>query len=195
MIYCSYVPVLLKKQEILERRTAFLPDYYPMENNTQNSPQPTPPRRKQMAPRDMLLIALAVLVLVRVDWRHMNSFHYLILFLLVLCFMLRWSNMRKDARRQELLKKKAEYEATQQSAEDTPAEAVSAEDMTVDGAPVPAEAPAETAEKESGMYSGQSNAFADEPAAQRRGCSHRPHHRPRGFRACYSRPAAFQYCL
>lgn len=107
------------------------------------------PRRKQMAPRDMLLIALAVLVLVRVDWRHMNSFHYLILFLLVLCFMLRWSNMRKDARRQELLKKKAEYEATQQSAEDTPAEAVSAEDMTVDGAPVPAEAPAETAEKES----------------------------------------------
>jgi len=73
----------------------------------------------------------------------------LILFLLVLCFMLRWSNMRKDARRQELLKKKAEYEATQQSAEDTPAEAVSAEDMTVDGAPVPAEAPAETAEKES----------------------------------------------
>ena len=103
-----------------------MPDYYPMENNTQNSPQPTPPRRKQMAPRDMLLIALAVL-----------------------CFMLRWSNMRKDARRQELLKKKAEYEATQQSAEDTPAEAVSAEDMTVDGAPVPAEAPAETAEKES----------------------------------------------
>ena len=82
----------------------------------------------------MLLIALAVLVLVRVDWRHMNSFHYLILFLLVLCFMLRWSNMRKDARRQELLKKKAEYEATQQSAED---------------APVPAEAPAETTEKES----------------------------------------------
>ena len=74
----------------------------------------------------------------------MNSFHYLILFLLVLCFMLRWSNMRK-----ELLKKKAEYEATQQSAEDTPAEAVSAEDMTVDGAPVPAEAPAETTEKES----------------------------------------------
>ena len=47
-----------------------MPDYYPMENNTQNSPQPTPPRRKQMAPRDMLLIALAVLVLVRVDWRH-----------------------------------------------------------------------------------------------------------------------------
>lgn len=70
----------------------------------------------------------------------MNSFHYLILFLLVLCFMLRWSNMRKDARRQELLKKKAEYEATQQQ---------STEDMTVDGAPVPAETPAETTEKES----------------------------------------------
>ena len=98
----------------------------------------------------MLLIALAVLVLVRVDWRHMNSFHYLILFLLVLCFMLRWSNMRKDARRQELLKKKAEYEAAQQqTTEDAPADAVPAEDLTVDGAPVPAEAPAEAAEKES----------------------------------------------
>lgn len=135
-----------------------MPDYCPMENNTQNNPQPTPPRRKQMAPRDMLLIALAVLVIVRVDWRHMNSFHYLILFLLVLCFMLRWSNMRKDARRQELLKKKAEYEAMQQqqqAAENTPAEEVPAEDMTVDGEPVPAEEPAsaekpaETAEKES----------------------------------------------
>lgn len=111
-----------------------------------------------MAPRDMLLIALAVLVIVRVDWRHMNSFHYLILFLLVLCFMLRWSNMRKDARRQELLKKKAEYEAMQQqqqAAENTPAEEVPTEDMTVDGEPVPAEEPksaekpAETTEKES----------------------------------------------
>ena len=128
-----------------------MPDHYPMENNMQNNPQPTPPRRKQMAPRDMLLIALAVLVLVRIDWRHMNSFHYLILFLLVLCFMLRWSNMRKDARRQELLKKKAEYEAMQQehAAEDTPAEEIPTEDMTVDGEPVPAEKPAEPTEKES----------------------------------------------
>lgn len=127
-----------------------MPDYYPMENNTQNNPQPTPPRRKQMAPRDMLLIALAVLVLVRIDWRHMNSFHYLILFLLILCFMLRWSNMRKDARRQELLRKKAEYEAMQQqkdAAADAPAEEIPTEDMTVDGAPVPAED--ETTEKES----------------------------------------------
>ena len=124
-----------------------MPANHPMENNMQNNPQPTPPRRKQMAPRDMLLIALAVLVIVRVDWRHMNSFHYLILFLLVLCFMLRWSNMRKDARRQELLKKKAEYEARQQAAENTPAEEVPTADMTVDGEPVPAEN--ETTEKES----------------------------------------------
>lgn len=141
-----------------------MPDYCTMENNMQNTPQPTPPKRKPMAPRDMLLIALAVLVLVRVDWRNMNSFHYLILFLLVLCFMLRWSNMRKDAKRQELLKKKAEYEAMQQqqhAAENAPAEEVPAEDMTVDGEPVPAEEPApveesvpveepaETTEKES----------------------------------------------
>lgn len=128
-----------------------MPDHLPMENNMQNNPQPTPPKRKQMAPRDMLLIALAVLVLTRIDWRNMNSFHYLILFLLVLCFMLRWSNMRKDAKRQEMLKKKADYEAAQKAEEQpaAPAEEISAADMTVDGEPVPAEMPAEATEKES----------------------------------------------
>ena len=67
-----------------------MPDYYPMENNTQYSPQPTPPRRKQMAPRDMLLIALAVLVLVRVGWRRMSGFLYLVRLLVVVCVVLGW---------------------------------------------------------------------------------------------------------
>lgn len=122
-----------------------------MENNTQNHPQNTPPKRKKMAPRDLILIALAILVMFRVDWSNMNSFHYLILFLLILCFMLRWSNMRKEAQRQELLKRKAEYEAAmaakqaaQESGENIPVETVAAEDVSVDGETIPAEEPAET---------------------------------------------------
>ena len=122
-----------------------------MENNTQNHPQNTPPKRKKMAPRDLILIALAILVMFRVDWSNMNSVHYLILFLLILCFMLRWSNMRKEAQRQELLKRKAEYEAAmaakqaaQESGENIPVETVAAEDVSVDGETIPAEEPAET---------------------------------------------------
>ena len=110
-----------------------------MENNTQNHPQPTPPKRKAMSPKDMLLIALTILVIIRTDWHNMNSYDYLLLFLLLLCFMLRWSNMRKDAQRQELIKKKAEYEeqAAQSSAS---AEEIPAAAMTVEGDPVPSAA-------------------------------------------------------
>ena len=101
----------------------------------------------------MLLIALAVLVIVRIDWHNMNSFHYLILFLLILCFMLRWSNMRKDAKREELLKRKAEYEAAQQAAEQPDASALAEEvtldEITVDGEPVPNEASAKNEPTES----------------------------------------------
>ena len=115
-----------------------------MENN-QNHP-PAPRKPKMMAPRDMLLIALAVLVMTRIDWAHMNSFHYLILFLLFLCFMLRWTNMRKEANRKQAMERyKAEMEAeAAKKAADAPAEEVPAEDVTVDGEAVPApEAPAE----------------------------------------------------
>lgn len=125
-----------------------------MENqNPQNNPKR--PQRKQMAPRDMLLIALAILVMTRIEWTNMNSFHYLILFLLVLCFMLRWSNMRKDAQRKEaMMRRKAEMEAAQAAqapaqltgeTADVPVESVAAEDVTVDGEALPAEPAAEEA--------------------------------------------------
>lgn len=125
-----------------------------MENqNPQNNPKR--PQRKQMAPRDMLLIALAILVMTRIEWTNMNSFHYLILFLLVLCFMLRWSNMRKDAQRKEaMMRRKAEMEAAQAAqapaqltgeTADVPAEPVAAENVTVDGKALPAEPAAEEA--------------------------------------------------
>ena len=115
-----------------------------MENN-HNSP-----KRSPMALRDLILIALAILVMTRIDWANMNSFHYLILFLLVLCFMLRWSNMRKDAMRKQKMEeyraameaKQAAENAAQDAAasEDTEAaEPISAADMTVDGVPVPTE--------------------------------------------------------
>ncbi len=125
----------------------------------ENNQIPNRPQRKKMATSDLILIALAVLVMFRVDWSNMNSFHYLILFLLFLCFMLRWSNMRKAALQQQMRERyKAEFEAEEakQAAkaallEGEAAEAVPTEEMTVDGEAVPAEeAPvteaAETAE-------------------------------------------------
>lgn len=106
-----------------------------MENNTQN-PRP---RRKKIPPKDIILIALAVLVMFRIDWSNMNSFHYLILFMLLLCFMLRWSNMRKENQRQQaMLQQKAELEA--KKAAEAPA-AITADSSVV-------EAPAESTTEE-----------------------------------------------
>lgn len=97
-----------------------------MENQTPNMP----PKRKRIPPRDLILIALAVLVMFRVDWSNMNSFHYLILFMLVLCFMLRWSNMRKEAiKKQDMERYRAQYEA--EAAKEVPA-------LTENSAPVSA---------------------------------------------------------
>ncbi|MGN0135769.1 hypothetical protein [Anaerotignum sp.] len=124
--------------------------YLLMENQTQNRP----PQRKTIPPKDLLLIALAVLVIFRVDWKNMNSFHYLILFLLFLCFMLRWSNMRKDAQRKEMMERRKAAEEAAKAAQEPAqltgesAEAVPAEDISADGeaAPEPAtKAPAEAA--------------------------------------------------
>ncbi len=114
----------------------------------ENNQIPNRPQRKKMATSDLILIGLAVLVMFRIDWANMNSFHYLILFLLFLCFMLRWSNMRKTAIRQQMRERyKAEFEAEEakQAAakaallEGETAEAVPTEEMTVDGEAVPAE--------------------------------------------------------
>jgi len=81
-----------------------------MENNQNTTPNR--PKRKQMAPRDMIIVALAVLVMTRINWGNMNSFHVLILFLLFLALMLRWGNMRKEAvRKQAMERYKAQFEA------------------------------------------------------------------------------------
>lgn len=104
-----------------------------MENQTPNRP----PQRKKVPLRDLILILLAVLVLFRVDWGNMNSFHYLILFLLILCFMLRWSNMRKEAQRRELMERRRQAEEAQMQSQPAETEVIAAEDITVDGEAIP----------------------------------------------------------
>ena len=118
--------------------------YLLMENNQNTTPNR--PKRKQLAPRDMLIVALIVLVMTRVNWANMNSFHVLILFMLFLMLMLRWGNMRKEAVRKQAMeryKEQFEAEAAKKAAE----QAVAAEDITVDGEAVPAEEPSAPAEK------------------------------------------------
>lgn len=109
-----------------------------MENNQNTTPNR--PKRKQMAPRDMIIIALAVLVLTRIDWTQMNSFHVLILFLLFLMLMLRWGNMRKEAvRKQAMERYKDQFEANAANKSEFQWADAPAEDMTADGEAVPAE--------------------------------------------------------
>lgn len=107
MVYCSIHQFSQKtKKDRKEKGISAL--YLLMENHTQNRP----PQRKNIPAKDLLLIGLTVLVIFRVDWGNMNSFHYLILFLLFLCFMLRWANMRKEAQRKEMMER---YKAAQEA--------------------------------------------------------------------------------
>ena len=118
--------------------------YLLMENNQNTTPNR--PKRKQLAPRDMIIVALIVLVMTRVNWANMNSFHVLILFMLFLMLMLRWGNMRKEAVRKQAMeryKEQFEAEAAKKAAE----QSVAAEDITVDGEAVPAEEPSAPAEE------------------------------------------------
>ena len=146
MLYC-YLYVSLRRKAAQyknpERRKADFCLYLLMENNQNTTPNR--PKRKQLAPRDMIIVALIVLVMTRVNWANMNSFHVLILFMLFLMLMLRWGNMRKEAVRKQAMeryKEQFEAEAAKKAAE----QAVAAEDITVDGEAVPAEEPSAPAE-------------------------------------------------
>ena len=128
-----------------------------MDNN--QNPNPNRPQRKQLAPRDMLIVALVILAITRLDFGNLNSFHVLLLFLVFLLLMLRWANMRKAAvRKQAMERYRDQYEAepvepvnksmfrwADEPAEST-AEEVSAADMTVDGEAVPEETEEKTVE-------------------------------------------------
>lgn len=148
MLYC-YLYVSLRRKTAQyknpERRKADFCLYLLMENNQNTTPNR--PKRKQLAPRDMIIVALIILVMTRVNWANMNSFHVLILFMLFLMLMLRWGNMRKEAVRKQAMeryKEQFEAEAAKKAAEQ--AAPVAAEDITVDGEAVPAEEPATPAE-------------------------------------------------
>ncbi len=80
-----------------------------MENN--QNPNPNRPPRKQLAPRDMLILAMVILGITRLDFGNLNSFHVLLLFLMILVLMLRWGNMRKEAlRKQSMQRYKDQYD-------------------------------------------------------------------------------------
>ena len=127
----------------------------PMENNQNHTPNR--PQRKQLSPRDMLIVALVILAITRLDFGNLNSFHVLLLFLVFLLLMLRWANMRKAAvRKQAMERYRDQYEDepvnnrsmfrwADEPAE-SPAEEVSAADMTVDGEVVPEETEEKTVE-------------------------------------------------
>lgn len=139
--------MMLNHPNSCERRKAFLPYQFIMQNN--QNPIPNRPQRKQLAPRDMLIVALVILAITRLDFSNLNSFHVLLLFLVFLLLMLRWGNMRKEAvRKQAMERYKDEYETEVVSKTgfqwadapaESPAEKVSAADMTVDNETVPAE--------------------------------------------------------
>lgn len=153
MVYCYLYAGLLPENGASQkpRKEKGISCLYLLMENNQN-PTPNRPNRMKLAPRDMLIVAFAVLALTRIDWAHMNSFHVLILFLLALMLMLRWGNMRKEAvRKQAMERYKAQFEAdAAMQAANTPAEVVPAEDMTVDGASIPvAEASEESTPTES----------------------------------------------
>ena len=61
-----------------------------------------------------MIIAVVILVITRIDFMNLNSFHVLILALLFLMLMLRWGNMRKEAvRRQAMERYRNEFETEQ----------------------------------------------------------------------------------
>ena len=143
-----------------------MPYQFIMDNNNLN-PNLTPngrPPRKQLAPRDMMIVAIAILVITRIDFANINSFHILILFLMFLMLMLRWANMRKEAVRKNAMERyKSQFEeeeAAKRFADQLAAEAaakaepVAAENISVDGKAIPTaevsepEAPAEEKSEE-----------------------------------------------
>lgn len=96
----------------------------------------------------MLIVALVILAITRLDFGNLNSFHVLLLFLVFLLLMLRWGNMRREAvRKQAMERYKEEYEPEPANKsifrwEDAPAETPvekAAADLAVDSEPVPIE--------------------------------------------------------
>ncbi len=93
---------------------------------TMNNQRPNPPRKK-IKLADLVLFAVAIFLIFMTPWGNTNSYHHLMLFLYVLCVLLRFSNLRKQKIRELERKRKMEERAAMQQAADTlPADAVEA---------------------------------------------------------------------
>ncbi|WP_394267289.1 hypothetical protein [Anaerotignum sp.] len=109
-----------------------------------NQQQPQRPKRK-IKLSDIFLLLVAVFLIYMTPWGETNSFHRLLIFLFFLCFLLRFSNARKQKMREFAMKKKMEEQAAlNASPEQIPAEAAPMEDAPADTV---TEADADTTEK------------------------------------------------
>lgn len=92
-----------------------------------NNQRPNPPR-KNLKLADLVLFAVAIFLIFQTPWGNTNSYHHLMLFLYVLCVLLRFSNLRKQKMREFARKRQMEERAAMQNAADQlPAEAAPAE--------------------------------------------------------------------
>lgn len=80
-----------------------------------NTPKPPMPQKKNKV-MDLILFAVAVYLLFTVNWGHTTAFDHLMLFLYVLCVLLRISNIRKSGIR-EMERRKRMEQMQQQKAE------------------------------------------------------------------------------
>lgn len=105
---------------------------------TMNNQRPNPPR-KNIKLADLVLFAVAIFLIFMTPWGNTNSYHRLMLFLYVVCVLLRFSNIRKQKMREfEHKRKMEERAAMQKAAEQLPG------DHTAEAAPADA-LPAQTA--------------------------------------------------
>lgn len=97
---------------------------------TMNNQQPNGPKRN-IKLADLVLFAVAIFLIFMTPWGNTNSYHHLMLFLYVLCVLLRISNIRKQKIREfEHKRRMEERAALQNAAEQLPV------DKTTDGASV-----------------------------------------------------------
>lgn len=85
-----------------------------------NTPKPPMPQKKNKV-MDLILFAVAIYLLFTVNWGHTTAFDHLMLFLYVLCVLLRISNIRKSGIR-EMERRKRMEQMQQQKAEQSASE-------------------------------------------------------------------------
>ena len=107
---------------------------------TMTNQRPNPPR-KNIKLADLVLFAVAIFLIFMTPWGNTNSYHRLMLFLYVVCVLLRFSNIRKQKMREfEHKSKMEERDAMQQAAEQLPAghtaEAAPVDALPAQSAPV-----------------------------------------------------------